>query len=205
MMITSYKQFFSATFKAPIHLSARLTLKCGFNANTVTLLALLLAIAASAMLMVTENFLWFAYAVAGIGYLDLLDGAVARASNTCSRFGAYFDAMCDRIVDAVTVFAIAWVSGLWPLCFAYVIGSLLVSYAKSRAAMEVSVSNTSWPDLMERTERFILFTAILLAYGLFPDFLIAGYSILVWGLVVSCVLIYLTLVQRWHRAWRLLQ
>jgi CDP-diacylglycerol--glycerol-3-phosphate 3-phosphatidyltransferase len=39
---------------------------------------------------------------------DLLDGALAKASNTSSQRGAFFDSTVDRITDAMLLGGIAW-------------------------------------------------------------------------------------------------
>jgi CDP-diacylglycerol--glycerol-3-phosphate 3-phosphatidyltransferase/archaetidylinositol phosphate synthase len=87
---------------------------------------------------------------------------------------------------------------------AVLVGSLLVSYAKARAAMEVSVSNQEWPDLMERAERGTLFLGGLLAGRLIPwePF---GRDLFWWTLVLLTVLVHLTVVQRVLRARRLIR
>ncbi len=39
---------------------------------------------------------------------DLLDGAVAKASGTASRRGAFFDSVADRVTDALLFGGVAW-------------------------------------------------------------------------------------------------
>jgi len=91
---------------------------------------------------------------------DLLDGAVARASGSGTRFGAVLDASCDRIADGALFAAIAW----W--CLAAVddrvggaaalialVGAQVISYVKARAeATGLSADG----GLVERAERMIL-------------------------------------------------
>lgn len=146
----------------------------------------------------------FCLAALAIGSLDGLDGAVARASGRASAFGAYLDAMCDRYVDAMVAMAVAAVTGYWLLCMAVLVGGLLVSYAKARAAMEVAVSNQEWPDLMERTERGVIFLGGLAA-GTFVPWRPLGHDLLWWTLVILAALVHLTVVQRMVRARRFIQ
>ena len=143
----------------------------------------------------------FCIAMAAVGCLDGLDGAVARASGRATKFGAYLDALCDRYVEAMAALAAASVTGYWALCMAALAGSLLVSYAKARAAMEVAVSNQEWPDLMERTERGTLFL-VGLAAGETVPWRPFGRDLFWWTLVLLTLLIHLTVVQRVLRARR---
>jgi CDP-diacylglycerol--glycerol-3-phosphate 3-phosphatidyltransferase len=39
---------------------------------------------------------------------DLLDGALAKASNTSSQRGAFFDSVVDRVTDALLFGGVAW-------------------------------------------------------------------------------------------------
>ena len=138
-------------------------------------------------------------AIALVGCLDALDGAVARASGRVTKFGAYLDAVCDRYFETIGVLAAAYVTGYWVLSLIVITGALLVSYAKARAAMEVAVSNLEWPDLMERTERDVLFLIGLVASAL-VDWRPLGRDLFWWTLLVLAVLIHGTVLQRILRA-----
>jgi len=83
-------------------------------------------------------------------------------------------------------------------------GALLVSYAKARAAMEVAVANTEWPDLMERAERGVVFL-VGLAAGALVRWYPLGHDLFWWTLVLLALLIHLTVAQRVLRARRLIQ
>ena len=39
---------------------------------------------------------------------DLLDGALAKASNQASQRGAFFDSVVDRVTDALLLGGVAW-------------------------------------------------------------------------------------------------
>ena len=146
----------------------------------------------------------FCLAMAVVGSLDALDGAVARAGGCVTRVGAYLDALCDRYVEAMVVGSVAYVTGTWALSMAVVVGALLVSYAKARAAMEVRVANEEWPDLMERTERAGLFLVGLLLSRLIP-WRPLGHDLFWWTLVLLAVLVHFTVVQRMVRARRVIR
>ena len=182
---------------------ARVIARTGISPTALTLAGLLLSGLACLGLIRTGAILPFCGAILLAGGLDGIDGAVARVSGRVTKFGAYLDAMCDRYVEAFVLFSVAVVTGYWALSLVVLAGSLLVSYAKARAAMETPVSNEEWPDLMERTERDLLFLAGLAAAAVCP-WQPLGRDLFWWTLAALNVLVYATVVQRVLRARRLI-
>ena len=97
--------------------------------------------------------------------LDMLDGALARATGSASRFGAMFDSVLDRFSEAVVLFGIAWYaieSGNREqalLAFAAVVGSLMVSYVRARAeGLNLQLRD----GIFTRAERVVLTGAMLI-------------------------------------------
>ena len=99
--------------------------------------------------------------------LDMLDGALARATGSASRFGAMYDSVLDRFSEAAVLFGIAWYSidignreeAL--LAFAAVVGSLMVSYVRARAeGLGVALTD----GLFTRAERVVL-VGVALVFG----------------------------------------
>lgn len=162
--------------------------------NALTVLGL--AISAIAALMFARGDL----IVGGIllllsGVFDVLDGAVARASNSITRFGGMLDSVCDRYSDAVIFAGIIYgfvyqhmfpslLLGIpvWLWCLFAMIGSFLVSYTRARA--EAAGSGVLDVGIAERSERMIL-----LILGAFTGFLGPA-------LAVIAILTHVTLVQR---------
>jgi phosphatidylglycerophosphate synthase len=127
------------------------------------------------------------------GPFDALDGALARAANLESRFGAFLDSFLDRYADAsVMLGLIYWASrqdrhGLVVLSALALVGSIMVSYARARAeglGMSCSVG------LFTRLERFLV-----LVLTLFTGQLSFGISVL-------AALSNLTAFQRLHHVHR---
>jgi len=150
-------------------------------------------------LLANRNTLLFCGLVLAWGLCDALDGAVARLSGQTSRWGSYLDAMTDRMGEAAVALTAAWVTGYWLLISLVLVGSLLISYAKARAAMEVPIANTAWPDLMERPERGLIFLAGLAASVLWPARW-RGHDLFWWTLVGLAVATQATVAQRMWRA-----
>jgi CDP-diacylglycerol--glycerol-3-phosphate 3-phosphatidyltransferase/archaetidylinositol phosphate synthase len=178
--------------------------RLGVSPTVVTLLGLALVIASCLLLLMTHRVLVFCVLVTAAALLDVVDGAVARAGGRVTKFGSYLDAMCDRYAEGAVVLSVAAVTGYWMLSMIVLVGALLVSYAKARAAMEVTVSNLEWPDLMERAERDVGYIV-----GLTASQLIAwkplGHDLFWWTLVVLAILIHITVIQRVLRARRLIR
>lgn len=125
---------------------------------------------------------------------DLLDGALAKASNSSSQRGAFFDSVIDRVTDALLFGGVAWYFAseesahlaLLPMAVAAV--SSVVSYERAKAE---SLGLQAKGGLMERAERIILLCLGLL----FPVILIP----MMWILLA---LVTLTAVQRFVKVWR---
>ena len=199
MLTTRYKPFFNRLLGPP----ARFLIRLGFTPNVLTVSSVILTTAVCAWFIRTGRVVPFCVMMALIGCLDGLDGVVARASGRVTKFGAYLDAMADRYVEAIVALSVAWVTGEWLWISLVLVGALLVSYAKARAAMEVAVSNQEWPDLMERMERDAVFLLGLLVSRLVP-WRPWGKDLFWWTLVGLTALIHLTVLQRMLRAKRLM-
>jgi phosphatidylglycerophosphate synthase len=176
-------------------------LGCSPTALTVT--GLVLVAASCGYLLLTERLLPFCGLVTLATLCDALDGAVARAGGRETKWGAYLDAMADRYGEGMVILSVAAVTGTWLLSSLVLFGALLVSYAKARAAMEVAVTNQEWPDLMERTERGVLYVAGLAASQL-VTWRPLGRDLFWWTLAGLATLIHWTVWQRMIRARKLI-
>lgn len=125
---------------------------------------------------------------------DLLDGALAKASNTSSQRGAFFDSVIDRVTDALLFGGVAWYfigehsahTALLPLAVSSV--SSVISYERAKAE---SLGLSAKGGLMERAERIILLCLGLL----FPVLLLP----IMW---IMLVLVSITAAQRFVKVWR---
>ena len=194
-MLTQYKDRFRAVTESV----ARLFIFLRLSPNAITLLSLALGWLTSLLFAWNRNAVLFGCLIIFWGLFDAIDGAVARLTNRVTKFGSYLDAVCDRLFEAGAALAAAYVTGYWMLSFLLVIGALMISYAKARAAMEIAIQNNEWPDFMERTERDIIFAVGIILWGIFP-ILILGKDIFFWTLVGLNLAVYGTLFQRILRA-----
>jgi len=90
------------------------------------------------------------------GSLDILDGKVARRTNSGSSRGAFLDSVIDRYADSfaflglAAFFTTSWM--LWVVLFALV-GALMVSYTRARAE---GLGVTCLVGFLQRPERYVL-------------------------------------------------
>lgn len=125
---------------------------------------------------------------------DLLDGALAKASNTSSQRGAFFDSVVDRVTDALLFGGVAWYftnehspkTAILPLAVSAV--SSVISYERAKAE---SLGLSAKGGIMERAERIILLCLGLL----FPVLLLP----IMW---IMLILTSVTAVQRFVKVWR---
>ncbi|HEY5998044.1 MAG TPA: CDP-alcohol phosphatidyltransferase family protein [bacterium] len=121
------------------------------------------------------------------GAADMLDGSLARASGSASRFGSFIDSVSDRATDVLILGGLAWhfrTTTELAVTLVAIGGSFLVSYTKARAE---GLGIACDVGLMERPERMILLIAGALS-GLIRT--------AVWALAVLSLI---TAAQRvWH-------
>ncbi len=145
---------------------AKLLFKLRFTPNTVTLLAFLFGLGAGVLLYFRLSVpavivLWFS------GFLDAVDGTMARLSGKSSLFGAVLDITGDRVVELSFVWALAL---RHPDCLLPLLGlvscillSMTVFLTTGMLAQNHSQKSFYYPaGLMERTEGFVLFSLMAL-------------------------------------------
>lgn len=165
--------------------------QAGVSANFLTVVGVVLSVI-TAFLIGAGELRWAVLGLIASGFVDLLDGAVARRTGQASPRGAFFDSVTDRVSDAVVLGGVAWyLAGESPylsiLAFAAAALSMMVSYERARAE---GLGYDAKGGLMERAERMVL-----LGIGLF-------FNILVPVLWVMIVLTAITCVQRFVKVWR---
>jgi len=192
---------FDGKFRAPVDaavkpLGAALR-KTKMTPDHLTVVGLLVG-AASAVAVGSGHLRWGLVLVIAAALPDLLDGALAKASNTSSQRGAFFDSTVDRVTDALLLGGIAYYFAetrdprLAVLPFAVSAVSSVISYQRAKAE---SLGLDAKGGLMERAERIVV-----LCVGLFLEPWIDG--ALVWILWGMLVLITITAVQRFVKVWK---
>ncbi len=176
----------------------------GVTPNTLTVLGLLLSIL-TAFVIAQGWLLAGGLLVLFAGIFDMFDGAMARARNAATTFGAFFDSTLDRYSESIILFGLLIYAlrepGLqdrfWPfgneqpwmisLIYITVVGSIMVSYAKARAE---GLGLECKTGLLARPER-----VVILAIGLLTGFVI-------WALLLLAIFSHVTAVERIVHIWR---
>lgn len=168
--------------------------RLGISPNTVTVIGFLLNIITAAVI-VTVNLRIGGVLLFLSAIFDMLDGALARAANRQSRFGAFLDSLLDRYSEAAILGALLYVFatghnvGAAALVYIVAIGSLLISYARARAE---GVGLEAKVGIAPRPER-----VIILGIGL-----LINQTTTVSALVILAVLTHVTALQRLYHVWK---
>lgn len=167
-------------------------MKTGVSPDVITVMGVVVQ-GGAAYLIIEGHLVWAGLVSIVAGIFDILDGAVAKAQNRKSQFGALLDSTTDRLSDALFFLPLVWLYGVRPdvaeredlvvvaLAMAALVFSFLVSYVKARAeglGFECKVG------IAERLERL----AIMIIGLLFDMVLVA--------LVVLATLSAITFFQR---------
>jgi CDP-diacylglycerol---glycerol-3-phosphate 3-phosphatidyltransferase len=142
--------------------------------NVLTLFGFVLN-AIVAYLLATQHLVWGGVMMLFAGLFDMLDGALAKITNQVTDFGGFLDSVVDRYSEAVILFGMLLYyyqepnnKGLVEIILLYTIlvGSMMISYARSRAGM-LGIANEV--GLLARPERIILLGIGLLAPTILLD------------------------------------
>lgn len=167
--------------------------KMGLSADILTVIGILMA-GATAVIIGNGHLRWGFVAMLAAGIPDLLDGAVAKASGSTSKRGAFFDSSSDRLSDALIFGGITWYLAsnepgrISVLPVAVMAAALITSYLRAKGEL---LGYDAKGGIMERAERFILVSVGLV----FSDLLIPVLWVM---LVLTCV----TVIQRFAKVWR---
>jgi CDP-diacylglycerol--glycerol-3-phosphate 3-phosphatidyltransferase len=143
--------------------------------------------AAAAVMVARGELLWGGVVFIVFSVLDLLDGAVARATGRATPYGAVLDAVFDRLSEGAVLAGCAWHFAengeqvQVTLTFAALVGSICVSYLRARAEAE---GLSMREGFFRRQERVVLLGAGLL------------FGVLTYAMWPLAVLTHLTVVQR---------
>ncbi len=129
--------------------------------NAITALAFL-AMAGASVLVVANSPGWATILIVASGILDLLDGAVARATARSTRFGALLDRVADRAGDILIIGAIVVAGYVDPLLGIYALSvTLLASYIS--ACLEAATASEVGGKISLRGARIVILAASCLS------------------------------------------
>lgn len=171
--------------------------RLGVTPNGVSVVAFLVAAAAGGVYFLagTARSLYLLGAVLVFlnGWLDLLDGALARRLGTDSRAGDLLDHALDRYADIVIVAGLAGGLERYSLGLAAVTGVLMTSYLGTQA--EAVGLDREYGGLLGRADRLVVVVLVTtVAAGLTIE--VGGLGLVALLLVVLAVVGHLTAIQR---------
>ncbi len=184
-LMTPVGEFFSKTRLTP---------------NIITFISFLISICAGVVLALNQLVLGVIFIIL-TGFVDMLDGAVARATGRETRFGAVWDHLLDRYAEFNIVFGIAFsFYSTWYIPFATIFSMIMASFIRAKAE-SVGKLEKCTVGLAERQEKLlILIVGCLLTY-FYSSPIIFMYTILDIALLLIAVLSQITVIQRLKYTW----
>lgn len=176
--------------------------KLPFHPNHYTLSSIFFALIATYFL-IQEKLLLTVFFFLIAGFLDLIDGAVARYKGIASNMGAYLDTIVDRYVENILLIGFLFLplpSILFP-SYAWIaliiFGSLMTTYSKAAAKEKELVNQELKGGFFSRGER-IISILLSLILGIFDS----SYIWTTYVLIFIAILVNITALQRINSAIR---
>ena len=170
--------------------------KLNINPNIVTVISPFVAVLA-AYGFANHLLLVGTIAILLSGFLDVVDGAVARYHERSSKFGAFLDSTMDRFADAIIYIGIifgGYCNWFWGVLAIH--SAITVSYVRARAESQGVECNVG---IAERAVRMIILMIGALI-GYFTSDIYFTYVI-----YILVILSYFTVAQRIYHVWRQLK
>jgi len=180
--------------------------RLGLSPDGVSVVAFGFAVAAGGAFYLATP-LWYvlgALFVFANGWLDLVDGALARAQGVSSEGGDLLDHVLDRYADIAMLVGLAAGIDGYALGLAAVTGVLMTSYLGTQ--IQAVGLGREYGGLVGRADRLALIgvaavvAAVSLALAAVPV-RVVGLSVVGWLLVFFAVVGHLTALQRFWGAW----
>ncbi|MFW9818728.1 MAG: CDP-alcohol phosphatidyltransferase family protein [Candidatus Thorarchaeota archaeon] len=168
-------------FKPLVNLIAKGLIRIRITPNVATIIMLCFSILSFFTLGFFRSLLYFSIFVFITGIMDGCDGAIARLTNSSTKFGGFFDSFMDRSSEFFIFLGLYFYTQnqyLWNFIDMKLIilisfsASIMISYTRARA--EVFFRGDFDVGLMARSERLfylVIISLISLFYNLFNFFL----------------------------------
>lgn len=168
--------------------------KTHLTPNTLTFLSLLISLLGIPLVLLTRRGLILVAVIVISGFLDALDGALARITGKSTLKGALLDSFIDRICEAIYALTLLLLGVNIYATLVFLAFSFLVSYLRARGeTLGVTLSGVG---LMERAERLIGLILVSIMVDI-ADLLVANTM-----LALITFLTGVTVIQRFLYIWR---
>lgn len=172
-----------------INCGANFFIKLNLTANNVTVIALILGILTSVFIYIDMNILavitlWIS------GYLDAVDGSIARKTKTTSLFGTLMDITFDRIVETSIILSLAMRYSNARINFIVLLICIIISmtiFLTVGALVEKKGMKSFYyqAGVAERSEGFLMFSLMILV----PNYIVIFTNLF-------SAIIFITIIQR---------
>ncbi|MDO6354061.1 CDP-alcohol phosphatidyltransferase family protein [Caloramator sp. CAR-1] len=174
---------------------ANFFINLNFNANGVTILAFLIGLFPSIIISFELSKALAVIALWLSGFLDAVDGTLARKTKSSSNFGTLMDIVFDRLVEISLIISLAIKYSKNPYSFLILACSIILSmtiFLTVGAVSEKKGEKSFYyqAGLMERTEGFIMFT-LMIVFNKHVDSIA----------LIFALLIFYTAIQRFKEAY----
>jgi len=162
--------------------------RLGARPNTITTLSLLVSIGAGIAYAYKLPVVG-ALGLLASGFVDMLDGAVARATGTSTKFGAVYDHVLDRYAEFAVLLGIG-LGGLvdWVWIIFCLFGMVMASFTRAKAESVGGLPSCT-VGIAERQEKIILLLVGSILQPLLPLALVVV-------VIVVGLLSHITVIQR---------
>jgi CDP-diacylglycerol---glycerol-3-phosphate 3-phosphatidyltransferase len=187
-----FSRFIGKLCKTLLDLIVAFVAFLGINPNLLTFMGFLITVGA-AFYFARGKFLEAGLVIIFAGIFDMLDGRVARITNSVTKFGAFFDSVLDRYSDIVMLLGLmiyyskAQRLSYMVLSGVVMMGAVMTSYTRARAESLIPLCKVGF---LERPERLVLLIVGALSNRMAP---------VLW---VMAILSNLTVIHRIMYTWR---
>ena len=175
--------------------------RVGLTPNSVSVISLAVAAAAAAAFVIAEPLLYVAGSVFVFanGWLDLIDGALARRQETASAGGDLLDHVIDRYADLTIIGGLAAGVDSFALGFLAVTGVLMTSYLGTQ--IQAVGLGRAYGGLVGRADRLALIGVAGVGAAVVSDPIVGGFGVVELLLAFFAVIGHITAGQRFWGAW----
>jgi CDP-diacylglycerol--glycerol-3-phosphate 3-phosphatidyltransferase len=155
----TFTGFIGTAAMFPMRAIIRISVALGIHPNTLTLIGLLINVAA-AWALGRDRFVLAGVIMIVANIFDFIDGKVAHLTNTVSRFGAFWDSTIDRFSDIALFLGLIYLyadlrrTDYVMVAALAMLFTIMTSYARARAESLIEKCKVGF---MERPERIVLF------------------------------------------------
>ncbi|WP_418285162.1 CDP-alcohol phosphatidyltransferase family protein [Halorubrum sp. DTA46] len=179
----------------------RAAAKIGLSPDQVSVIAFGVAVAAGVAFAVGEPAFYLLGAVLVLlnGWLDLVDGALARHLRVSSDGGDLLDHVLDRYADIAIIAGFTAGIDAYALGFAAVTGVLMTSYLGTQ--IQAVGIGREYGGLLGRADRLALMGVVGVVAAVYSAPLVVGLNVVGLLLALFAVVGHLTALQRFLGAW----